>query len=96
MSLAYRRRSVPLVWACHRGGEQPAPYPALIPQLLQEVAALLPPGAAVVLLADRGLCWPVLVDGDSIVWTRQFGVASKFAAGPRTRVVLRVQEIRTA
>jgi tRNA(Ile)-lysidine synthase len=40
--------------------------------------------------------WPVLVDGDSIVWTRQFGVASEFAAGPRTRIALRVQEIRTA
>jgi hypothetical protein len=62
LRLAYRRRSVPLVWACHRSGEQAAPYPELIPQLLQEVAALLPPGAAVVLLADRGLCWPLLVD----------------------------------
>jgi hypothetical protein len=60
--LAYRHRSVPLVWTCHRGGEQPVPYPDLLPQLLQEVAAVLPPDAPVVLLADRGLCWPVLVD----------------------------------
>src|SRR5207253_9892239 len=60
--LAYRRRSVPLVWACHRSGEQAAPYPALIAQLCQELAALLPADAHVVLLADRGLCWPALVD----------------------------------
>ena len=35
--LAYRRRSVPLVWACHRSGEQAAPYPELIAQLCQEM-----------------------------------------------------------
>ncbi len=62
LRLAYRHRSVPLVWACHRGGAQPLPYPQLIAQLCQEVAALLPADAHVVLLADRGLCWPQLVD----------------------------------
>jgi len=36
--------------------------------------------------------WPVLVDGGSIVWTRQFGAAAEYAAGPETRTILRVRE----
>jgi len=40
--------------------------------------------------------WPVLVDGDSIVWTRQFGAAAEFAAGPQTRRVLMVREMEAA
>jgi tRNA(Ile)-lysidine synthase len=36
--------------------------------------------------------WPVLVAGDSIVWTRQFGPAAEYAAGPHTRTVLTVRE----
>jgi len=36
--------------------------------------------------------WPVLVDGGSIVWTRQFGAAAEYAAGPETRRILRVRE----
>lgn len=37
--------------------------------------------------------WPVLVDGSSIVWTRRFGPAAEYAAGPRTRRVLRLREM---
>ncbi len=40
--------------------------------------------------------WPVLVDGDSIVWTRRFGPAVEFAAGAETRTILRVREIEPA
>jgi tRNA(Ile)-lysidine synthase len=36
--------------------------------------------------------WPVLVDGDAIVWTRRFGTAAQFAVGPDTRTVLRIRE----
>jgi tRNA(Ile)-lysidine synthase len=36
--------------------------------------------------------WPVLVDGGAIVWTRQFGAAAEYAAGPETRTILRVRE----
>jgi tRNA(Ile)-lysidine synthase len=36
--------------------------------------------------------WPVLVDGGAIVWTRQFGAAAEYAAGPETRRILRVRE----
>jgi hypothetical protein len=59
--LLHRRRAVPLVWAVHPPGTQAAPYGELIAALLAEVAACVPPGARVVLLADRGLAWPGLI-----------------------------------
>jgi tRNA(Ile)-lysidine synthase len=37
--------------------------------------------------------WPVLTNGESIVWARRFGPAAGFAAGPESSVVLRVGEV---
>jgi tRNA(Ile)-lysidine synthase len=37
--------------------------------------------------------WPVLVDGETIVWSRGFGPAVRFAAGPGTRTLLAIREI---
>jgi tRNA(Ile)-lysidine synthase len=37
--------------------------------------------------------WPVLVDGETIVWSRGFGPAARFAAGPGTRMLLTIREI---
>ena len=37
--------------------------------------------------------WPVIARGDSILWTRRFGVAHDFAAGPESRNVLVVREV---
>lgn len=37
--------------------------------------------------------WPVIVQGGSIVWTRRFGVASEFAAGPESRNILTIREV---
>jgi tRNA(Ile)-lysidine synthase len=36
--------------------------------------------------------WPVLTEGDSIVWARLFGVAARYAADPDARVVLKIWE----
>jgi len=36
--------------------------------------------------------WPVLESGERIVWSRQFGAAAWCAAGPETRLILRVSE----
>ena len=36
--------------------------------------------------------WPILVDGDSIVWARRFGAAGEFVAGPGAKVILKVGE----
>jgi len=60
--LCYRERAIPLSWVCYRPGEAGAPFPVLISRLLAEVAALVPPDTHVVLLTDRGLSWPSLLD----------------------------------
>jgi tRNA(Ile)-lysidine synthase len=39
--------------------------------------------------------WPVLTDDSGIVWTRRFGSAARCAAGPDTRVALRVRVIES-
>ncbi|HYL35275.1 MAG TPA: tRNA lysidine(34) synthetase TilS [Bryobacteraceae bacterium] len=36
--------------------------------------------------------WPIITYNGVILWARRFGAAAEFAAGPRTRVVLRVDE----
>jgi tRNA(Ile)-lysidine synthase len=40
--------------------------------------------------------WPVVAQGNSILWTRQFGPASEFAAGPESRNVLVIREVENA
>jgi hypothetical protein len=60
--VAYAKRALPLASAEYRPAAPPEPLPRLARGLLRQVHGALPPGAAVVLLADRGLCWPVLVD----------------------------------
>jgi Transposase DDE domain len=62
LSVAYRKRAVPLLAVCYRPDEPPLPLPELIPFLLRRAAACLPRGAVVTLLADRGLAWPVILD----------------------------------
>lgn len=37
--------------------------------------------------------WPVLTDGNSIVWTRRFGPDARLAAQPGTRKILAIREI---
>lgn len=62
LRLVYRERALPLAWTCYRPGEAEAPFSVLIGRLIAEVAALVPPAAQVVLLTDRGLSWPALLD----------------------------------
>lgn len=62
VSVAYRKRALPLVWVCYRRGEMPDSQPALMQRLLGEVARCLPPNVQVTLMADRGLAWPVVID----------------------------------
>jgi hypothetical protein len=62
LTLAYRKRALPLLCLCYAPGGQPEPMPALVVDLLRQAAACLPAGAEVTLLADRGLAWPVVVD----------------------------------
>src|SRR5215207_6223038 len=60
--LLYRERAIPLAWVCYEPGRAPAPFPVLTGRLIAEVDALVPPDTRVVLLVDRGLSWPSLLD----------------------------------
>jgi hypothetical protein len=62
ITLAYRKRALPIGCVCYALGGQPDPMPELIIGLFRQVAACLPEGAEVTLLADRGLAWPRIVD----------------------------------
>jgi hypothetical protein len=62
LRLVYRERAIPLAWVCYQPGEAPAPFPILIGRLIDEVAALVPRDTQVVLMTDRGLSWPSLLD----------------------------------
>src|SRR4051812_33215244 len=62
LRLLYRERAIPLAWVCYRPGAAPAPLPELVTALIAEVAAWVPPSTRVVLMTDRGLSWPALVD----------------------------------
>jgi tRNA(Ile)-lysidine synthase len=37
--------------------------------------------------------WPVLTNGDSIIWARRFGPAAEFVAGPGSGPVLQIREV---
>jgi tRNA(Ile)-lysidine synthase len=39
--------------------------------------------------------WPIVMSGDHIVWTRQFGTAAEFAADGQAGRVVRISEVRT-
>jgi hypothetical protein len=65
VTLAYRKRALPLFCACYAPGGQPGPMPELILGLFRKAAACLPEGACVTLLADRGLARPQVVDACS-------------------------------
>ena len=58
----YARRAVPLAAVCYPPAAPPRPLPQLVRSLLRQVKGCLPADVTVVLLADRGLCWPLLVD----------------------------------
>jgi hypothetical protein len=62
LTLAYRKRALPILCVCYALGGQPEPMPDLIRRLFRQAAACLPAGAEVTLLADRGLAWPQVVD----------------------------------
>ena len=62
LRLLYRERALPLAWVCYHPGAAPAPFPTLIGRLIREVAAVIPPDTRVVLMTDRGLSWPSLLD----------------------------------
>ncbi len=60
--LAYRGRAIPVAWWCYRPDQWPKPQVALIGQLLQRLARVMPTGKTVLVQADRGIgCSPALL-----------------------------------
>ena len=62
LSIAYRKRALPIAAACYRRDRPPRRMPRLIERLLRRAARGLPAGADVTLLTDRGLTWPAVLD----------------------------------
>ena len=62
LSVGYRKRAVPIAWACYAPDSPPEPMPELIRSLLSGVSASVPDSCHVTLLADRGLAWPCVAD----------------------------------
>lgn len=60
LALAYRGRALPLAW-CRWSGQLHGAYWRQIGQLFEQAERLLPPQVQPVLLADRGLASPMLV-----------------------------------
>src|SRR5947209_2392420 len=60
--VAFAKRALPLASVVYHPHAPPRPMPQLVRSLLRQVFRSVPPGATVVLLADRGLAWPTLVD----------------------------------
>jgi hypothetical protein len=62
VSVGYRGRALPLAWVCYEPGKLPATQPEIVELLLRQMYQCLPRDAKVVLMADRGLSWPLLID----------------------------------
>ena len=64
LSLAYRGSGLPLAWAVwpHQQKLPPGAYWQHLDRILAQVAALLPPGVQVIVLADRAYDVPPLLD----------------------------------
>jgi hypothetical protein len=60
--VAHAGRALPLAGEVYRPHAPPRRMPLLVRGLLRQVRGCLPRPCRVVLLADRGLAWPVLVD----------------------------------
>ena len=62
LSIAYRKRAVPIAFECYEPRRPPVPMPKLLWRLLRRAARSVPDDCKVTLLADRGLSWPVVLD----------------------------------
>ncbi len=68
LRVGYGHRALPVAAVCYRPGTPHRPLPQLVRSLLRQALGCLPASCTVVLLADRGLAWPLLVD-----WCQQHG-----------------------
>jgi hypothetical protein len=84
LSVAFRRRAVPLLWIVLPLRARELPMEQIVLALLEQAWGVVQqyvPLAAVVLLADRGLCWPSLIR-----WCQQRGWDYVLRAQRQTRL----------
>jgi hypothetical protein len=62
VSVGYERRALPLAWTCYLPGRLPIPQPQIVELVLRQAALCVPANTRVVLMADRGLSWPSVID----------------------------------
>jgi hypothetical protein len=62
LSVGYRKRAIPIAVECYCRDQPPVAMPVLINRMLRRTAQQIPPGTEVVLLMDRGLTWPSVLD----------------------------------
>lgn len=62
VSIGYGKRALPLAWTCYTPGRLPITQPQIVALVLRQASLCLPRDARVILMADRGLSWPLLVD----------------------------------
>jgi len=55
-------RATPLLWHAYRPDAPPMPQDQLVLDLLERADQALPHDAKPTLMADRGLCWPAIID----------------------------------
>jgi hypothetical protein len=62
--VCYKRRALPLLWSCYplsnRGEEMPETVQKVL-ERTHQLIQLYAPCAQVILMADRGLCWPQII-----------------------------------
>lgn len=97
VSACYQGRALPLVWRCYPPDAPPRPMPDLVRHLIRRAAACVPPGAEVILLADRGLSWPQTLDacrgaGWHFILRLQRDVRVRFPDGSECPVVSLLRE----
>jgi hypothetical protein len=62
LGIAYRKRLVTINARVYPKDKPPLFMPRMICQMLQEVAAIVPPNMQITFLCDRGLAWPSVMD----------------------------------
>jgi hypothetical protein len=58
LGVAYQHRMLTINARCYPANKPPMFMPKMIKQMLKETAVVLPPGARVTFVCDRGLAWP--------------------------------------
>jgi hypothetical protein len=83
VSLAFRKRALPLACACYEREHPPGGMTRLMVKLLDRATESAPAGVAIDVTADRGLSWPALLDACA---ERKWGFLLRLQGQTRVRI----------